>query len=251
VLAARKLSRRASRDESNAFRVEGERVVLEALRSPAEVTEVFLHADAARAAEIEAAATDRGVAVVHVAGRVIEALSDTATPQGVVAVVRSVDVHLSAVAAAGGLVVVLADVRDPGNAGTLLRSAVASGAAGVVFARGSVDPLHPKTVRASAGAIFRVPVVRDLAIREAVAGLRDAGRRIIGADAHARRSYEEVDWSRPSALVLGNEAWGLDPDHEDLLDDVVGIPMPGPAESLNVAVAGSILMLDAARPARN
>jgi TrmH family RNA methyltransferase len=223
------------------------RAVLEALRSQAEVTDVFVEVDSSDGVEIESAARGRAVPVVRVTRQVVEALSDTATSQGVVAVVRRVDVPVAAVAGGSGPVVVLADVRDPGNAGTLIRSAAAVGAAGVVFARNSVDPLHPKTVRASAGALFHVPLVRDASLEEVVAELRGAGRTIFGADAHAERSFEEADWSKPVVLVLGNEAWGLDAAHRHLLDEVVGIPMPGPVESLNVGIAGSILMFEAAR----
>jgi TrmH family RNA methyltransferase len=145
---------------------------------------------------------------------------------------------------------VLAEVRDPGNAGTLVRAAVAAGAEAVVFGAGSVDPLGPKTVRAAAGSLFSVTVIRNVDIRQALAQLRASGFTVVGADARATTSPEQVDLTARVALVLGNEAWGLPAEMVDLLDLTVGIPMPGPVESLNVGIAGSILLFEAVRQRR-
>jgi RNA methyltransferase, TrmH family len=181
---------------------------------------------------------------------VLRSLADTTTPQGVVAVVEIRTRELSDLAAGASLLLVLAGVRDPGNAGTLLRSALAAGADGVVFAAGAVDPLHPKTVRASAGAVFRVEVAREKDLGEVLAVIRRSGLVVVGADAAAPGRLDDTDFTRRVALVLGNEAWGLGPDAGDLLDEVVGIPMPGPAESLNVGIAGSILLFECVRQRR-
>jgi TrmH family RNA methyltransferase len=181
---------------------------------------------------------------------VLKSLADTTTPQGVVAVVeiRAIDLH--ELAAGASLLLVLAGVRDPGNAGTLLRSAFAAGADGVVFAAGAVDPLHPKTVRASAGAVFRVAVAREKGLGDVLGVLRGAGLTVVGADASAPERFDRTDFTRRTVLVVGNEAWGLPPEAKDLLDEVVGIPMPGPAESLNVGIAGSILLFECVRQRR-
>ena len=189
---------------------------------------------------------DRGG--LAVTGQVIAALTDTSTPQGVVAVAEERAIETEAID--GDLVVVLADVRDPGNAGTLIRSAVAAGSSGVVFAKGSVDPFNPKTVRATAGLLFRVPLVHEVALEDVLGLLKARGFFVVGADAAADVAPEDVDLTQSIALVLGNESWGIEAGARALLDEVVGIPMPGPAESLNVGIAGSILLFEAVRQRR-
>jgi TrmH family RNA methyltransferase len=247
VQSARRLRRRAERDATGRFLIEGPVAVAEALNSGAQVAEVFATEEAARALT---AAPPADVPVIVVADHVLRSMSDTTTPQGIVAVasIRTHDLH--ELAADAGMLLLLADVRDPGNAGTLVRTAVAAGASGVVFARGSVDPFHPKTVRSAAGALFNVPVVRDATLEEAVDASRAGGLVVVGADARTGRAYDVVDLTRRMTLVLGNEAWGLPPEKKHLLDENVGIPMTGRIESLNVAVAGSILLFEAARQRR-
>jgi RNA methyltransferase, TrmH family len=224
-------------------------VVAEALRSSAQVLEVFVDAGADTAGIAELA-EQSGTQVTPVSEKVAAALSTTATPQGVVAMVASVSTPIEEAVTGATLVVVLADVRDPGNAGTLIRAAAAVQADAVVFARGAVDPLNAKTVRASAGTIFRTHLVRDVDLAGTLALLRDAGLRITGADAHSTRSIYETDLTKPVAVVLGNEAWGIGPEARPLLDETIGIPMPGPAESVNVAIAGSVVLFEAVRPRR-
>ncbi len=190
-----------------------------------------------------------GVSPWVVTDDVIQVLSDTVTPQGVVAVVADPSVGVEALAASD-LTLVLADVRDPGNAGTLVRSAAAARAGAVVFAHGSVDPLHPKVVRSAAGALFGVPLVRAAPLEKVATALREASAAIIGAAADADDDLFDVDLSGRCAIVLGNEAWGMSPDVEALVDRMVRIPMPGPVESLNVSTAGSILLFEVLRQRR-
>ena len=198
-------------------------------------------------AEARSALPDElGVPTFEVSDAVLKVMSEATTPQGVVAVAEMRPSSLFDVAE-GDLVVVLAEVRDPGNAGTLIRSAEAAGAAGIVFADGSVDPYGPKTVRAAAGSLFRLPIVRDVSLSDAVEVLKEAGHRVLGADATSPRHVDEVDLGGRIAFVLGNEAWGVPAGASALLDETVGIRMPGPTESLNVAVAGSILLFEAVR----
>ena len=183
----------------------------------------------------------------EVSEQILKAVSDAATPQGVVAVVELRDSTLGDLALDAGLVLVLSQIRDPGNAGTLIRSAAASGCGGTVFSSGSVDPFAPKTLRAAAGSVFRAPLVTKLDLGDAVSHLRTAGFALVGADARSERSLYELDLERPTAIVLGNESWGLSEVDAQELDAVAGIPMPGPVESLNVGVAGSLFLFEAAR----
>jgi RNA methyltransferase, TrmH family len=244
VQAARRLRRRSYRDREGAFLVEGPVVVAEALKSGASITELFVVPGAAE--EIEALAAGAGVPVHQVNEPVLASIADTATPQGVVARVAVGQVDIEDLELSAGLVVVLADVRDPGNAGTLMRSALAAGADTVVACAGAVDPLHPKSVRASAGAIFRIPLVRGVTVEACTADLRARGLVTVGADQTGPSAWS-VDLTRPIALVIGNEAWGLAPGVRTLLDEIVSMPMPGPAESLNAGIAGSLLMFEALR----
>jgi len=226
--------------------VEGVIAVAEALESGADVVEVFATSELDDA--LGELATSRDVPVVQVTESVLASIADTTTPQGVVATVRINALPLDDVSGCD-LVLVLADVRDPGNAGTLLRSAAAAGAGAVISCKGSVDLLHPKTVRASAGSIFAVPIVRDATVYETVTQLKTYGLTVLGADQTGPDAFES-DLSGRLALVVGNEAGGLPPHVKELVDACVGIPMPGRAESLNAGIAGSILLFEAVRQRR-
>jgi TrmH family RNA methyltransferase len=225
-------------------------VIAEALASSVQVMELFVADDAPSAADLKTVAEAQGIPVWTVSDQVINALSETRTPQGVVAVASAPSASAGAVPEAADLVVILAGVGDPGNAGTLVRSAAAAGASAVVFTSGAVDPLGPKALRSSAGAMFRVPIVRGVALDDVVEHLRSMRVRIVGADAHATVTCDRADLSGPIAFVLGNEAWGISSEWRHLLDDTVAVPMPGAVDSLNVGIAGSILLYEAVRQRR-
>ncbi len=218
----------------------------EALRSDAEVLEVYL-ADSGHA--VGALAEACGVPVLATSERVIAALSETATPQGCVAVVRTPQASLE-VAAGADLVLLLAEVRDPGNAGTLIRSAAALGAGCVVVSSASVDVWSSKTVRASAGAVWRLPVVAEAPLDDTVAALRSFGFVLLGTDPRAAVHVDHEDLTRRIAFVVGNESRGVGEEVRRLVDRDVSIPMSGLAESLNAGVAGSVLLFEAARQRR-
>jgi TrmH family RNA methyltransferase len=216
----------------------------------APIERVFIAMESTRAEQIADLAASRGIEVVSASDRVLAALSDAATPQGVVAVAHSPDVSIDELSSDLDLALVLAEVRDPGNAGTLLRSAAAAGAGVVAFTAGSVDVLNPKTVRAGAGALFRVPIVRDEGMDRIAAALRARGLVLVAADARAEVRCDEFDLARPCAIVVGNEAWGLSAEVTGAVDAAVAIPMPGRIESLNAAVAGSVLLYESIRQRR-
>ena len=177
---------------------------------------------------------------------VLERIAGTVTPQPVLAVVGMVDVPLDRLRGPGP-VVVCADVRDPGNLGTVLRSAEAAGAAGVVCCDGTVDVYNPKCVRASAGALFHVPVVAGGAPVNVLAALGTSGWWRLGTAVGAGEAYTTADLAGPVAFVLGNEAGGLPTEVEPALDGHVHIPIEGRAESLNVGMACAVLCFEAAR----
>jgi TrmH family RNA methyltransferase len=199
------------------------------------------------ATEAGAGTLPEGLGDVTLVGeRVMRMLSDSSSPQGVVGVAQAPDATLDHLKASD-LSLILAGVRDPGNAGTLVRSAAAANAGAVVFTEGSVDPLNPKTVRACAGALFLVPLVREADVAEAISAARGAGIRVLGADVRGEADLDSVDLTEPTSFVLGNEAWGFEPGLENMLDGTVSIPMPGRTDSLNVGIAGSILLFEAVR----
>ncbi len=178
--------------------------------------------------------------VFELAPHVMERIASTESPQPVLAVVRIP--HHSVTELAGSSLVVVCDrVSDPGNLGTILRSAEAAGVAGVVLVTGSVDPFNPKVVRASAGALFHVPVVADVALHD----LQYLELPLVGTSSHQGEPYTSTDLVTPFALVMGSEAHGVDPQLP--IDSWVSIPHAGRAESLNVAMAATVVVFEAAR----
>jgi TrmH family RNA methyltransferase len=256
VRAVRQLTKRALRQRARAFLVEGPQAVGEALASDATLTELFVTGDASTRCELLVDEARRRGAEVHlVSGEVMASLAQTVTPQGLLGVCGFVDVPLARLTRARpGLVVVLAHVRDPGNAGTVLRTADAAGAHGVVFSDASVDPYNGKCVRASAGSLFHLPVVVGASPAEVAASLRAAGLRILAADGSGSRSVDQLDesgdLSGPTAWLFGNEAWGLPDDLLALADEVVAVPIYGRAESLNLAAAAAVCLYGSARAQR-
>ena len=246
VVAAVRLKKRALREEERAFLVEGAQGVGEALAEEGRLRTLFVR-DALDPVAVRAG--QAGVAVEPVSDSVMDRLTSTVTPQGVVGVAPYLDVPIERLASPG-VVAVLHEVRDPGNAGTILRSADAAGAAGVVFAGNTVDVYNPKSVRASAGSIFHVPVVRDVGTPEALAALRGAGFAVVAMDMHGEDDLFDTELPEATAFVFGNEAQGL-PD--ELLSDAdrrVRVPQAGRAESLNLAAAATICLFEWVRRGR-
>ncbi len=258
VKAARQLARRSFRQRTRSFLAEGPQAVREALAWPdgALVTELFVTAAAsARYDELIAQAAGHGAATYPVSGEVMAELAQTVTPQGLLAVCRFIDIPLAQLtAAAPRLVVLLANVRDPGNAGTVLRTADAAGADGVIFSDASVDPYNSKCVRASAGSLFHLPIVVGSALPQAAAALRGAGLQVLAAEGGTGRELGELEsdgaLGRPTAWLFGNEAWGLPADLLALADQAVAVPIYGRAESLNLAAAAAVCLYASARAHR-
>jgi RNA methyltransferase, TrmH family len=265
VKAARQLAKRALRLRARSFLAEGPQAVGAALDRGGVVSQLFITAAArARHADLADRAARQGAQVQAVSGEVMAELAQTITPQGVLAVCRYIDIPLARLAASGPrLVVILANVRDPGNAGTVLRTADAAGADGVIFSDASVDPYNSKCVRATAGSLFHLPLVTGVPVAEAVSAMREAGLRVLAADGRASRSLDETGrggpgapggpdspLGGPTAWLFGNEAWGLPAGLLALADDAVAVPIYGKAESLNLAAAAAVCLYASARAAR-
>lgn len=207
-----------------------------------------MRAEDPEASVVRAECEAMGVSVLEVGDNVLKALADTASPQAVVAVAATPAFGVADLNEDADLVLVLAQVRDPGNAGTLVRSATAVGADCVVFSAGSVDPFGPKTVRASAGAVLRIPVDRAVPLEDALGTLRTKGFTIVGAEGRATTALYDVDLTGRTAVVVGNEAWGFEA--AAVFDASACIPMEPGVESLNVATAGSLFLFEALRQRR-
>ncbi len=248
VAAAIKLKKRAFRERNARFLVEGAQAVGEAARSSGGISTLF-HSIPLEEQVLRGARAARPE-VVHVSEEVMARLTSTVTPQGLVAVAPFVDVGMNALTDPPGCVAVLHAVRDPGNAGTLLRSADAAGANAVVFSATSVDVYNPKTVRASAGSLFHLPVVRGAETADVVPALREKGCRVYAMASNGDADLYEIDLSLPTAFLFGNEAWGLPRTVASLADATVRIPIQGRAESLNLAAAASVCLFEWARVRR-
>ena len=245
VAAAIRLKKRAFRDEDRLLLAEGAQAVGEALEAGSLLT-VYVTDELD---ELAVRARAAGVDVVHVGPDVVRAITSTVTPQGVVGIAPYVDVPLDQVPD-GGCVAILHEVRDPGNAGTVLRSADAAGASAVVFSDRSVDVYNPKTVRSSAGSLFHLPVVRNVPTHETIRELRGRGYRVLAMDGRGERDLYGVDLSGAVAFVFGNEAHGLPDDVLRAADASVHVPHVGPAESLNLAAAATVCLFERARRER-
>ncbi len=210
--------------------------------------ELFVTARAAEAhPDLVAAARSAGARVSPVTDRAAAALSETVTPQGIVAVCELLDRPLDTVLPpAARLVAVLVDVADPGNAGTVIRVADAAGADAVLLAGDSVDPHNGKCVRASAGSLFHVPLTRVRDVPAALDLCRAAGLRLLGADGYAKTELDSLALGTPTAWVFGNEAHGLPAQVLEAVDEGVRIPIYGHAESLNLATAAAVCLYGSA-----
>lgn len=232
--------------------VEGAELLSVALAAGIPIESVYV-APEGRSNPSVAAVVDRvfatGVRVFDLAPGVIERVADTVTPQPVLAVVGFAPAELEDVKEMS-MVMVCVDVRDPGNAGTMIRTADASGIGAVICCDGTVDPTNPKTVRSSAGSLFHVPVVAGGPPESAIEALRGWGFVIVGTAVRGGIDYFSFDWKQKVAAVFGNEASGLDPLVGATLDTSVSIPMVGQAESLNVSVSAAVLCFEALRQRR-
>lgn len=215
-----------------------------ALASGVEFEAIYVDATALDVTSIQTLtqrAGDAGVRVFALSEGVVEKIADAQTPQPVLAAVRFEQPDVTSVAKAG-LIVVLHELRDPGNVGTIIRSADAAGATAVVLTGQSVDPFNPKTLRASAGSIFHLPVL-VASIDAALAYFSDT--QLLATVVRGGRSHREVDFSMPSVVVIGNEADGLDAATIERCATTISIPMDGRSESLNAGVAASLIAFEA------
>jgi TrmH family RNA methyltransferase len=246
VRGVAKLTKKDARSSTGLFLLEGPQGLKEALARPKLIVELYATEEAVdRYAELFDRARAARIEVQLVTEPVLKALTDTTTPQGVVAVCEQLDVSLDdIIAAKPKLVALLANIRDPGNAGTVLRAADASGADAVLFSANSVDVYNPKVVRSTTGSVFHLPFAVDVDIEEAITKLKAAGLQVFAANGGGVTipSLGDETLAKPTVWVFGNEAWGFEPETLELVDREVAVPIYGAAESLNLATAASICL---------
>ena len=241
-----------TRREEGIFLIEGTRLCMDApsrFIKDVYVTERWLDG-----------ASDRERALINshpltvVSGEVMEKAADTATPQGILCVVKIPsyrrDDLFSSTSEKKPLLLVLEDIQDPGNLGTIFRTAEAAGATGIIMSRDTVDLFNPKTVRATMSAIFRMPFLISSDLCEELAALRKHGIKSYAAHLQGTRPYDALPLAGPAAFLIGNEGKGLSDRLTESADEKIIIPMEGGAESLNAAMASGILLFEASRQRR-
>ena len=250
VKGVAKLSRKDARSSTGLFLLEGPQGLKEVLEHPKQIVELYATPECVeKYPELFERVNQARVELILVSERVLAAMCDTANPQGVLAVCQQLHVSLKTILATKPkLVAVLSQVRDPGNAGTVLRAADAAGADAVIFTTNSVDVYNPKVVRSTTGSLFHLPFALDVPIEEAITALKNSGLQVFAADGGGELITELPTGALalPTAWVFGNEAWGFEPATLAQVDRVVGLPLYGPAESLNLATAASVCLYQSA-----
>lgn len=257
IRAVTKLHKRKARSETGLFLLEGPQAVAEALTYRAElVVELYATPTALeRYTDIAQTAVDAGVDVEFVTEQVLGAMADTVTPQGIVAVCHQFPTSIKDIFRADvhgngpKIVAILEEVRDPGNAGTIIRAADAAGADAVVLCGRSVDLYNPKVVRSSTGSIFHIPIAVDVELGTVLERARGAGLQILAADINGDDLLDarsEGALAQPTAWLFGNEARGLSDEQLQVADRIVRVPIYGKAESMNLATAASVCLYESA-----
>lgn len=237
------------RDKNQRFLVEGIRSLEEAIKSDfiidfAVVSNKFLNQESRSSNLISHL---NKLKLFKVSQDIFETISDTVTPQGVMAVIKKKFFELGDNIKENFLVVALDKIKDPGNMGTMIRTADAGGADAIIMNKGCVDVYNPKVVRSTMGSIFHLPLIEAEDMIDVLRNLKERGGQIVTTHLKAKKYYYEVDFKKPTVFVMGKEDEGVSEEIVDMSDDVVRIPMPGSAESLNVSVAEGIILFEAVK----
>jgi TrmH family RNA methyltransferase len=251
-----KLARRIREGkERELILIEGSRLIAECLASGLELKMAFnVQSSPVDSSDLAAKLRSSECPVYDVDEKLLSSLSDTVTPQGMIVIAKRPQHSIVELLQSGDsceqLVVLLDRVQDPGNAGTIVRTAEAAGATGIAASAGTVDLLSPKALRASMGSAFRLPIVPGVSVTHFLDAARRGGIAVVGTAADGDSVYSDHDWTRPTLVMLGNEAGGLAAELLAHCDTVVRIPLTEPVESLNVASAAAALLFEAARQRR-
>lgn len=242
------LLERRGRDKQAKYLIEGIHLVEEAVKAQAPIQTILYQIDKGRPEQLAKAVFDSPVEWIGVSQAVLEKCSDTKTPQGIIAIVDKAITEAETIFARApdALVVVADGVQDPGNLGTIIRSADAVGAHAVILGKGTVDLYNPKTIRSTMGSLFLLPIM-EADLQQVLPRARQQGVQVVTTSLQAKQSCYELDLRQPTWLIVGNEAKGVSSEAAVHSDVQVIIPMKGQAESLNVAMAATVLLFEAAR----
>ena len=242
------LQMKKARDEYGKFLIEGEKLFWEALDYNVPISMVLIsqsYAESSKHQEYAAALTERNIPLYYADDRVFKGACETDTPQGIIAVAEKLNYDIDNIISGDKLsLILLHELRDPGNVGTIIRTADACGLDSVVISKGSADLYNGKTIRATMGSLFHIPVIQGVDTAEIIVKLKQRGVVTIGADPHSSINCTELPYQRKSAIIIGNESKGISSGIKEMLDINTTIPMPGRAESLNAGIAASILMYE-------
>ncbi len=234
--------------EDDLIFVEGERLVEECLQSGLALAACFHSPEVSpRAQAILSELAERGCPLLPTADVVLATVSDTVNSQGIILLAERPTAEVEDILLSGNLIVCLDEVQDPGNFGTILRTAEAAGVTGVVAMKGSADAYSPKVLRSAMGSAFRLPIAMGVSVEGLMEHLHKAGLQIVAATSDGETIYHEVNWMNPTMVVLGNEANGICDELLEMSDERIRIPLRPPVESLNVAAAAAVILFEAAR----
>jgi len=252
IKEVKSLKTRKYRDEKKMFFIEGTRFVEEAVKENADVVRVFvaegqLNSSNEYVLRLLTLIKANGYETVVLPDRLFKEITDTETPQGFLAVIKSKQYFLNDIAGMNNLYIILESIQDPGNMGTIIRTADAAGIDGVILSKGCVDVYNPKVLRATMGSIFRMPVYYTQSVVETIKFLNSKKIKVCAAHLKGNQSYFDLDMRCNTAILIGNEANGISDESASNANSLVKIPMLGRAESLNASVAASILMYETVR----
>lgn len=253
---ARSLQSRAGRSKSGLFLLEGPKVITEALDKGAFIEDVLVSESFYESGDLPSlvpslysggrANGETKDRIIVVPDIIFETLTGTETPAGLIALARQNEQNLEKVFAGEQPLVIICDaIQDPGNLGTMMRTAQAFGASGMIITKGTVDPYNPKVVRSASGALLSLPLYMNLTIDEAITECSNRNLHVVGLSASGETHVRSMDFKKPCAVILGNEGQGLDDVAQKMAHDLVSIPIEPECESLNVAAALAIVLYEA------
>jgi TrmH family RNA methyltransferase len=248
------LNSRKNRSKKGLFIIEGIKFFIEALNEEEKIIRIFMSEQflsTSESKEILVKAAARNIKTYMLPDRLFKGISDTESPQGILAVIKAKHHNINQLPAEGNLLIILEALQDPGNMGTIIRTADAAGFTGIVVSQGCVDIYNPKVLRSTMGSVFHIPLFFTNNLGETIQTLKSKGIKIYGTHLKGASNYFELDMRSDIAIVIGNESKGISDETAALADALVKIPMIGKAESLNASIAAGLLMYESVRQLLN
>lgn len=251
IKEVKSLKQKKNRDEQKLFFIEGERFVEEAVKVKVKIDKIFISEDyfANNSHRYFCDKLEKlGYQIILVTDKLFDEISDTENPQGILAVIKVMEANFDDIySSPDSFIIILDSIQDPGNFGTIIRTADAAGATGIIYSKGCVDLYNPKVLRGTMGSIFHLPVIYCDSLTEAIIEIKEKGIKVYAAHLDAKVDYFNVSMQDKTAIIIGNEANGIKDEVAALADILIKIPMPGKSESLNASVAAGLMMYEVVR----